>query len=75
MSNLPGAGRILGNLYSRAGASLERNAGRLAYRSGIGKYVKAERELTELWDAVDSRGMPDEELNARLCETLLKYAR
>ncbi|KLO14325.1 hypothetical protein SCHPADRAFT_318869 [Schizopora paradoxa] len=42
MSNLVGPGRLLGNLYSKAGSSLERRLGKLAYRAGIGGHAKAE---------------------------------
>lgn len=46
-SNLPGSGRTLGNILSRAGSSLEQRLGKLAYRVGLGTYAKAETHLVE----------------------------
>ncbi|KLO06003.1 hypothetical protein SCHPADRAFT_946448 [Schizopora paradoxa] len=39
-SNRVGAGRVIGNLYSRAGSSLQKGFGSLAYRMGMGSYAK-----------------------------------
>lgn len=43
MSDLPGAGRLLGNLYSFLGRKLEAAIGRTAERMGYGPRVVAER--------------------------------
>ncbi len=45
MSNLPGPGRLLGNLYSSAGSSLERGLGKLAYHASLRNLAKAETDL------------------------------
>ena len=39
LSDRPGAGRFIGDLYSRAGRELERCAARLAHRCGYGPYA------------------------------------
>lgn len=43
MSNLEGTGRIIGNLYSKAGAALERRLWRIVNRAAL----KAEKEALE----------------------------
>ncbi|KLO12555.1 hypothetical protein SCHPADRAFT_929149 [Schizopora paradoxa] len=73
VSNLPGPGRVIGNFFSKAGGTLERNLGRLAYSVGIGSYAKAEVEFSLLhtfylkWE----KGTESEEI----CEMMLDYAR
>lgn len=69
MSNLEGTGRIIGNLYSKAGAALERRLGRIANRAAIKaaaeaseKALKAEEEARE-----EARRVEAEALN------LLRY--
>lgn len=53
-SNLVGAGRIRGNLYSRGGLSLEKGLGRLAYRAGIGGYAKlANYSINDVFESDD----------------------
>ncbi|KLO06000.1 hypothetical protein SCHPADRAFT_895814 [Schizopora paradoxa] len=41
MSNLPGPGRILGNLYSKAGSTLEKRIGKLVNKAAVKKYQQA----------------------------------
>ncbi len=57
MSNLPGPGRLLGNLFSKAGSSLERHLGKLAHRAGLGSYAQAETDLLtfRLSDMLESK--------------------
>lgn len=70
MSNLEGAGRILGKLYSRTGLALERSLGSLAYRAGIGSYVKLIRYgLYHMFVSADIRE------HDKACKIMLKYAR
>lgn len=47
MSNLEGPGRIIGNLYSRAGRALERRLLKVAYpsRSTFGRFERVETDL------------------------------
>ena len=72
-SNLPGPGRNLGNLYSRAGRLLENSLGRLAYSAGIGKSVKAQKTLrmVEDWSV---RTTPENE-RREICKALIDCAR
>lgn len=76
MSNLPGPGRLLGMLYSRAGSSLEHQLGKFALRMGIGSYPKAVIMLRKesgkavsamLWNS-------DEQVVEKFCEALLVCA-
>ncbi|KLO10507.1 hypothetical protein SCHPADRAFT_892292 [Schizopora paradoxa] len=70
MSNLVGAGRIIGNIYSRAGSSLERGLKSFAYRAGIGRYVKlAKYGLYEMFKSKDPRD------HKKACEILLSSAK
>ncbi|KLO06009.1 hypothetical protein SCHPADRAFT_895822 [Schizopora paradoxa] len=41
MSNLPGPGRLLGNVYSKAGKALEKRIGRLVNRTAAKEYAQA----------------------------------
>ena len=56
-SNLPGAGRLLGNLYRKAGKRFEKPTHRLVHRAGYGpesSYVKLMnlyRDQSEITDA------------------------
>ena len=43
MSNLVGAGRVLGNFYSFAGRRLERTVGTIAHRAGFGPSATFEK--------------------------------
>ncbi|KLO17565.1 hypothetical protein SCHPADRAFT_160632 [Schizopora paradoxa] len=47
MSNLEGPGRIVGNLFSSAGVSLERYIKKTAHFLGLGSYTKALAALTD----------------------------
>lgn len=76
MPTLTGAGRLLGNLYSRTGSSLERRLGKLAYRAGFLDYAKAWTLLFE-FDAVH-RMIVNENRTSRTIEVhaiLFQYAR
>ncbi len=86
MSNLPGPGHLLGNLYSSAGSFLEQRLGKLAgsfleqrlgklaYRAGLGSYAKAETDLANfnLWSMLKDDDMVE---NEKACNILLEYAR
>jgi len=73
MPDLPGPGRLLGNLMSSAGSSLERCLGKLAYRAGLGSYAKAEANLRKynLCGMLRSEDMIQKE---KACNILLGYA-
>lgn len=73
MSNLPGPGRILGNLLSLAGSSLERNLGRIVYRSHARRVAKAKKTLLTLF--VYSNDEVNEQRKEAICRILLAYAR
>ncbi|KLO10505.1 hypothetical protein SCHPADRAFT_515012 [Schizopora paradoxa] len=70
MSNLEGAGRIIGNLYSRAGSSLEKGLGSLAYRARLGSYAKLKNHSP--LDVFDSEDTKEHE---KACKILLNSAR
>ncbi len=74
ISNLVGPGRLLGNLLSSAGSSLERRLGKLAYRLGLGSYAMAEAGLWNpgLLTMLQSEDMLRKE---KACNILLGYAR
>lgn len=75
MSNLIGPGRLLGNLYSKAGASLEERLGRLVDRAGIGGYAKAKAILGDdyvLFEMLESEDLSKRE---KACSILLRCAR
>lgn len=69
MSNLPGPGRLLGNIFSKAGSSLEHGLGKIAYRAGVGAYAKLE-DLRQ-----ETHRHSTQKQKERICETLLGYAR
>ncbi|KLO14315.1 hypothetical protein SCHPADRAFT_939614 [Schizopora paradoxa] len=73
MSDLEGPGRILGNLYSRAGLLLERGLGRLAVRAGIGSYAKTRDAVSKgffrLFESDDTKE------HEETCDVLLLCAR
>ncbi len=75
-SNLPGPGRILGNLFSTAGLALERRLGKLAYRAGLGTFAKSEASFRECrlawWSMLLSENTTQQE---KACSILLGYAR
>jgi len=73
MSNLVGPGRLLGNLFSSTGSSLERQLGKLAYRTGLGGYAKAEKDLAleSMYSMVRSEDMVQKE---KACSILLGHA-
>ncbi|KLO10294.1 hypothetical protein SCHPADRAFT_525645 [Schizopora paradoxa] len=72
MSNLPGPGRILGNLFSAAGSTLERNFGRFVMKSRMKAYRRAVKALTKLpfWRVGEMT--PGE--RQETCKLLLYYA-
>ncbi len=74
MSNLPGPGRIVGNIFSRAGSSLEQRLGKIAYRKGVGDYARAETSLHEFGVWPFDSGVTQKE-KEKVCNTLLRYAR
>ncbi|KLO14316.1 hypothetical protein SCHPADRAFT_318603 [Schizopora paradoxa] len=73
MSDLVGAGRILGNIYSRAGSSLEKGLGTIAYHAWIRRYA---REIVKLhygtYRVFENRQM---RRRRRACKFLLICAR
>ncbi|KLO14309.1 hypothetical protein SCHPADRAFT_927927 [Schizopora paradoxa] len=59
-SNLAGPGRVLGNLYSIAGSSLERGVGSIARRTGIEELLRSKsldrlKKSTRLFRSEDAR--------------------
>ncbi len=74
MSNLPGPGRLLGNLYSSAGSFLERRLGKLAYRASLKSLAKAKTDLdySNLRAMLEANGMAQKE---KACNIFLGYAR
>ncbi|KLO10497.1 hypothetical protein SCHPADRAFT_514860 [Schizopora paradoxa] len=75
MSNLIGAGRIIGNLLSKAGLSLESGIGKFAYRTGIGNYAKAAAMVQGYWKLYRMFEGDDAKKHAKACELLLIGAR
>lgn len=77
ISNLPGPGRLLGNLFSRAGSALEKRLGKLINRATLKAYAEAVAVLQELWRIECMFESEDELENEMACEVLLicaKYA-
>lgn len=75
MSNFIGPGRLLGNLYSKAGASLEERLGKLADHTGTGGYAKSKAILGNdymLFEMLESEDMAKTE---KACRVLLRCAR
>ncbi|KLO14312.1 hypothetical protein SCHPADRAFT_318333 [Schizopora paradoxa] len=73
-SNLPGPGRLLGNLFSRAGSSLEKHFGRVASR----RSAKEDKEAVEMIRCSGLYNMfmrEDPKDHERACEALLICAR
>lgn len=70
MSNLEGPGRLLGNLYSRAGSILERRLGKLAYRAGSSKIAKADSILLDGMELSKDRVKME-----KACNILMRGAR
>ena len=59
MSNLVGAGRVLGNFYSFAGRRLERTVGTIAHRAGFGPsatYEKIRQAYHTSWRGEKDKG-------------------
>ncbi|KLO10520.1 hypothetical protein SCHPADRAFT_942793 [Schizopora paradoxa] len=70
MSNIVGAGRVLGNLYSKAGLSLEKGLGTLAVRAGVGDYAKfVSNAIGEMFES------DDQKRHEKACKILLRFAR
>lgn len=80
MSNLEGTGRIIGNLYSKAGAALERRLWRLANRAALKAAAEvveeARRAETGAAAIVRSGIVLGEDLseNEKTCDAILIYA-
>lgn len=81
MSNLPGAGRTLGKLYSRWGYALEISLGTLAHKGGFGPDAVADRiqrELKGRWlFSYDETCLFDERYRRveKDCNKLIEYAK
>lgn len=81
MSNLPGPGRLLGNLFSSAGSTLERSLKKLACRTGLGSFAKARKVLNRESPAWDDRyrytGHPPLTIDEKIhvLNTFLTYAK
>ena len=61
MSNLPGAGRVLGNFYSFAGRQLEKTIGIVAHKAGLGPaaaYKRIRNLSCEHWRANENECKP-----------------
>ncbi|KLO10087.1 hypothetical protein SCHPADRAFT_892612 [Schizopora paradoxa] len=74
MSNLPGPGRIVGNIISRAGSSLERGLGKVAHRASVGKNSRAISNLQQLCPWYFDEYMTQVQ-KEKVCDMLLGYAR
>ena len=84
-SNRTGAGRALGNLYSRGGRSLEAAIGRVAHKLGFGPSAVALRVKKKIMShGLDSCTEQDEKSDfqqiqdrsvLKLCKKLVKYMR
>ncbi|KLO14324.1 hypothetical protein SCHPADRAFT_318884 [Schizopora paradoxa] len=75
MSNLPGPGRLLGNLYSWAGSSLEHRVGKLVNRKALKAYAEMVSRFqagTKIHGTIWSTDVGE---NEKICETLLQLAR
>ncbi|KLO14313.1 hypothetical protein SCHPADRAFT_318173 [Schizopora paradoxa] len=71
VSNRPGPGRLLGNMYSRAGTSLERRLGKFINRGAMRKYEMAVAVLNEFgyfYDVFESKAIKEHE---KACTILL----
>ncbi|KLO08250.1 hypothetical protein SCHPADRAFT_894016 [Schizopora paradoxa] len=71
MSNLPGPGRLLGNLYSKAGSSLERRLGRFANREAIKEYNEALVMVQSGWKIDHLLCSEDSKEHEKACRNLL----
>lgn len=74
MSNLPGPGRLLGNLLSGAGSSLERRLGKIARRARSRSYAKASTVFLRFDTLRDMIFSEDAKQTEKVCEIFLKYA-
>ncbi|KLO10516.1 hypothetical protein SCHPADRAFT_515310 [Schizopora paradoxa] len=74
VSNLPGPGRLLGNVYSRAGFALERKLGKWLNREKIRQYNEAVTILQSGNSVGDMLRSEDPKDNERGCEILLACA-
>lgn len=75
MSNLPGPGRHLGNLFSTVGSAFERQLGLRAYIFGFGSYANASKILKRLSVLDPSSGDLTMEEKVRRINLLLGYAK
>lgn len=81
MSNLPGPGRILGNLFSKAGSSLERGLGKLAQNSLGKNCTEVENRIRVLGYILSQNLNPKsthwqaEKEKEIVCRAFLSYAR
>ena len=81
MSNLPGAGRTLGNLYSKWGFALEESLGIFAHKRGFGPEAVADRisqNLQNRWLASYNGVISKEKFKRGIqkdCNKLIKHLR
>ena len=81
MSNLPGAGRTLGNLYSKWGFALEESLGIFAHKRGFGPEAVADRisqNLQNRWLASYDGVISKEKFKRGIqkdCNKLIKHLR
>lgn len=75
MSNLPGAGRILGNLLSKAGSTLEKCIEKLGNRSRLKEYANAEQSMLSANTMYSMMTSGDTAQQESAYESLLSFAR
>ncbi len=73
MSNLPGPGRLLGNLFLRAGSLLERGLGKFARRVGERSDVRLQIDDLQ-WNALVGKRLAPKDVG-KVCDELLGHAR
>ena len=74
VDNLPGPGRLLGNLYSSAGRRLEDGLGRVASRMGYGPNAMS-MKIQELLEDKSLRSFTRRKKLKKKCKDLAQYVK